>query len=122
MALIHEQTDRPANGIVARLLFEDLAQAFSGIFPDRFQFGVGAIAGSDVLAVLFAKRFDQGVAALLADFAVAVTLAAIESLRIMFIAHVSIWFAPVVPALACRTASAAQLLNHAKPFTRPRTS
>jgi hypothetical protein len=49
-------------------------------------------------------------------------LAAIESLRIMFIAHVSIWFAPVVPALACRTASAAQLLNHAKPFTRPRTS
>lgn len=82
---------------ITGLFFEDLAQAFSGIFPDRFQFGVRPIAWGYMVAVFFAKRLDQGVAALLADFAVAVPLAAIESFRIMFAAHFSMCIAPVVP-------------------------
>ena len=43
---------------ITGLFFEDLAQAFSGIFPNRFQFGVRPIARGYMVAVFFAKRLD----------------------------------------------------------------
>lgn len=97
-------------------------QALSGIFPDRFQFGVRPVAGGYMAAVFLAKRLDQGIAALLADFAVAVTLAAIESFRIMFVAHISMCVAPVMPVLRVELHPQFSSQSAQKSFTRPRTS
>jgi hypothetical protein len=75
-----------------------------------------------MVAVFFAKRLDQGIAALLADFAVAIPLAAIKFFRIMFVAHFSMCIAPDVPVLSRQTAFAVQFTIRAKQFTRSRTS
>jgi len=45
-------------------------------------------------AIFIAKRFDEGIAAFLADLAVVVPLATIESFRVVFSAHFSMCVAP----------------------------
>ena len=66
-------------------LFEQLIQRFDSLFLENApECRICSVAASERFAVLASQRLDFGIAALLANFSVAIALSSVESLGIVF--------------------------------------